>query len=271
MLLKIGSKGDDVKEMQLKLEILPADGIFGSGTARVVKKWQRNNALKADGIVGDKTLALLYAEPRESIADVGDLKLNSLVGAIPYDVVTQIAASVEKFEINTPLRLAHFLAQCSHESANFTATHENLNYSAKGLRNTFRKYFRGNLSDNYARQPERIGARVYASRMGNGNEASKEGYLYRGRGYIQLTGKNNYTAFSESVEEDIVNNPELVESTYPLLSAAWFWDTNSLNKKANKGSRDSHVKSITRTINGGTNGLKDRINKFKKYYALLNS
>ncbi|MDQ7090137.1 MAG: peptidoglycan-binding protein [Methylococcales bacterium] len=269
MLLKVGSKGDDVKEMQLKLEILPADGIFGSGTARAVKQWQRDNGLKADGVVGEKTLELLYAEPREPIADVGDLKLNVLVGAIPYDVVTQIAICAETFEINTPLRLAHFLAQCSHESANFTATHENLNYSAKGLRRTFKRYFRNNLADSYARQPEKIGARVYANRMGNGNEASKEGYLYRGRGYIQLTGKNNYTAFSEPVEEDIVNNPDLVQSQYPLLSGAWFWNTNLLNKKADKGSGNKNVKSITRTINGGTNGLQDRINKFKKYYRLL--
>jgi len=269
MLLKVGSKGDDVKKVQLKLNLLPADGIFGSGTKEAVKKWQKASGLDADGMIGTESLRVLYTEPRESIADVGELKLNKLVNAIPYDVVSQIAECAEKFEINTPLRLAHFLAQCAHESADFTATHENLNYSAKGLKGVFSKYFHGSLADGYARQPEKIAARVYANRMGNGDEASKEGYKYRGRGYIQLTGKSNYSSFNDTVDDDVVSNPDLVESKYPLLSAAWFWNNNSLNAKADKGSSDSVVTTITKRVNGGTNGLADRLKKFKTFYALL--
>lgn len=155
----------------------------------------------------------------KSIA-TGSLKLDLLKNHVPDDVLKKLSECIEKFHINTPLRLAHFLAQCSHESGGFKRTRENLNYSADGLKKTFPKYFPDDLADEYARKPEKIAARVYGGRMGNGDEKSKEGYKYRGRGYIQLTGKNNYRAFDKTVNDDILSNPDLVADKYPLLSAA---------------------------------------------------
>lgn len=188
---------------------------------------------------------------------------------IPDAVLDQIPDCMDKFSINTPLRLAHFLAQCAHESMDFKAVEENLNYSADALKRVFSKYFPGNLADSYARQPEKIASRVYGGRMGNGDEASKEGYKFRGRGYIQLTGKENYSKFAAAIDDDVVGNPDLVKSKYPLLSAAWFWNTKSLNQLADQGNSDDVVTQITKKVNGGTLGLKDRIQHFKKYYALL--
>jgi putative chitinase len=177
---------------------------------------------------------------------------------------------MEKFKINTPLRLAHFLAQCAHESGNFKATKENLNYGAAGLLSIFKKYFPTEaLAKSYERQPEKIASRVYASRMGNGDEASKEGFKFRGRGYIQLTGKDNYKAFDAMVPEDILANPDLVATKYPLLSAAWFWNKTSLNALADKGATDADVTAITKRVNGGTHGLPDRIAKFKVFNTEL--
>ncbi|MEQ1778488.1 MAG: glycoside hydrolase family 19 protein [Nitrosomonas sp.] len=197
------------------------------------------------------------------------LSIDRLRAHIPDAVLDQIPDCAERFAINTPLRLAHFLAQCAHESAEFKVSVENLNYSADGLRKVFSKYFHNNLADSYARQPEKIASRVYGNRMGNGDEASKEGYKFRGRGYIQLTGKDNYHAFAKTISEDILNDPDLVATKYPLLSAAWFWDVRLLNQLADEGSSDAIVTKITKKVNGGTNGLDDRIKHFNVYYALL--
>jgi putative chitinase len=197
------------------------------------------------------------------------MDINKLKGHVPDSVLAQIPAVMEKFAINTPLRLAHFLAQCSHESGHWKAVTENLNYSADGLKKIFPKYFSGTLNESYARNPEKIASRVYASRMGNGDEASKEGWKFRGRGYIQLTGKANYQAFDKVVEEDLMANPELVATKYPLLSAAWFFGKNSLNAIADKGADDATVTAVTKRVNGGTIGLVDRIKNFKTLYALL--
>ncbi|MBX9896192.1 MAG: glycoside hydrolase family 19 protein, partial [Nitrosomonas sp.] len=155
------------------------------------------------------------------------------------------------------------------ESAEFKALEENLNYSVDGLKKVFSKYFPDDLANGYARQPEKIASRVYAGRMGNGDEASKEGYKYRGRGYIQLTGKDNYGAFAKAIGDDVVTNPDWVKTKYPLLSAAWFWNTRALNELADQGASDDVVTKITKKVNGGTLGLDDRISHFKKYYALL--
>ena len=197
------------------------------------------------------------------------MDINKLKGHIPDGVLAQIPSVMEKFKIDTPLELAHFLAQCGHESGNFKAVSENLNYSADGLKKIFPKYFPGNLNESYARKPEAIASRVYASRMGNGNEASKEGFKFRGRGYIQLTGKANYTEFDKFVEDDILANPDLVATKYPLLSAAWFFSKNKLNEIASKGADDATVTAVTKRVNGGTIGLEDRIKHFKEFYALL--
>jgi len=138
------------------------------------------------------------------------MNLDKLKGHIPDSVIKQIPDIQTKFEINTPLRLAHFLAQAGHESGGFTAVNENLNYGAKGLLGIFPKYFNAETSVLYERKPEKIANVVYASRMGNGDKASGDGWKFRGRGYIQLTGKSNYTAFDQVVEESIVDNPDLV-------------------------------------------------------------
>ena len=197
------------------------------------------------------------------------LQLKELKGHIPDEVINQIPDVLDMFGINTPLRLAHFLAQCATESGEFKAVRENLNYSADRLKEVFPKYFPANIADAYARKPDKIGSRVYASRMGNGPEVSKDGFTYRGRGYIQLTGKNNYIAFGKAINTDLVKNPDLVATQYPLLSAAWFFAKNKLNEVADKGATDKVVTSISKLVNGGTNGLTERINHFHKYYALL--
>jgi putative chitinase len=198
------------------------------------------------------------------------MNLAKLKGHVPDSVIAQIPFIESNYKVNTLLRLSHFLAQCGHESANFRAVKENLNYSAEGLNKTFKKYFPTlESAKDYARQPERIASKVYANRMGNGNEASKDGFKYLGRGYIQLTGKANYIEFDKSVPEDIMANPELVATKYPLASAAWFWSKNGLNAIADKGATDIVVTSITKRVNGGTIGLADRIKHFKEFHTLL--
>jgi putative chitinase len=276
MLLKLGSEGEDVKKLQVKLGI-EAIGKFGPKTDAAVKAWQSSHGLTADGIVGDGTWSKMFGgaapvavAPAAPIANSGNLKLSKLKGHIPDAVIAMIPDTAAKFGINTPLRLAHFLAQCGHESGGFRATQENLNYSAKGLMGIFKKYFpNASLAAQYERKPAKIAARVYGGRMGNGNEASGEGYKFRGRGYIQLTGKENYTAFGKSIGEDILSNPDVVSSKYALLSAAWFFSKNGLHKMADSGASDAVVTQITKRVNGGTIGLPDRIKHFKEYYKLL--
>ena len=198
------------------------------------------------------------------------MNLDKLKGHVPDAVIAQLPDTIAKFELNTPLRLAHFLAQAGHESGGFKALNENLNYGAKGLLGIFKKYFPTEaLAIQYERKPEKIANRVYGGRMGNGPEATGEGYKYRGRGYIQLTGKDNYKAFDAVVIESIVDNPDLVATKYPLLSAAWFFHKNGLHKLADGGATDAVVTSITKRVNGGTIGLPDRIKHFKEYYAAL--
>jgi len=274
MILKNGSKGEDVKKLQAKLG-LGADGVFGSGTEAAVKKWQAANGLTADGIVGEGTWAKMFGEkqlitePSTPIVNAGPLKLENLKGHIPDEVIAQIPDAAKKFNISNPLRLAHFLAQCGHESAGFKAIQENLNYSADGLKKIFPKYFPGNLAEGYARNPEKIASKVYGSRMGNGDETTKEGFKFRGRGYIQLTGKDNYTKFAKFIGEDTVGNPDLVATKYPLASAAFFFDSNKLWEICDKGADDATVTAVTKRVNGGTIGLADRIKHFKEYFGLL--
>ena len=285
MLLRKGDNNEDVKKLQAKLGVEPM-GNFGPKTEEAVKKWQAANGLAADGIVGPATWAKIMGEsiatqvstpvvaptPVSSTPapQVAGLKLDKLKGHVPQVVIDSIPEVASKFGINTPLRVAHFLAQCGHESGGFRVTQENLNYSAKGLNGIFRKYFPTEASAAaYARQPQKIANKVYANRMANGSEASGDGYKFRGRGYIQLTGRDNYTQFGKAIGVDIPNNPDLVASKYALASAAWFWSKNGLNKLADAGSSDTAVTSITKRVNGGTIGLADRIKHFKEYYHLL--
>jgi len=268
MLLKKGSVGEDVKKLQTKLGLTP-DGNFGPGTETKVKEWQAANGLTADGIVGDSTwskMGLNTITEDVIIPSGGNLNLVKLKGHIPDSVIAQIPETAEKFGIDTPLKLAHFLSQCGHESGGFKITRENLNYSSDGLKKTFPKYFPNNLAELYSRNPQKIANKVYANRMGNGDENSGDGYKYRGAGFIQLTGKDNYTAFGKAINEDITSNPDLVATKYPLLSAAWFFQR--CLPKCKDGSNTT-IESVTRCVNGGTIGLDQRIKEFNFYYKLL--
>ena len=170
----------------------------------------------------------------------------------------------------TPARAAHFFAQTSHETGGFKLFVENLNYSAQGLQGTFGKYFPGTLEESYARNPEKIASRVYADRMGNGNEASKDGWKFRGRGALQLTGKSNYEAFAKYLgKPEIMTNPDLVATTYAFESAMFFFEKNNLWSICDKGVTNDTILTLTKRINGGTNGLADRQEKTIKYYGYL--
>lgn len=282
MLLKVGSFGEDVTKLQVKLGVDPI-GKFGPKTEAAVKGWQSAHGLTPDGIVGDGTWAKMFATvaqapapaaivaPAPTIAPVAQgFKLDALKGHVPQAVIDAIPDTAARFGITTPLRLAHFLSQCGHESGGFRATQENLNYSAKGLCGIFRKYFPSvTLAMQYERKPEKIANKVYASRMGNGAEVSGDGWKYRGRGYIQLTGKENYMAFDATVPEDIKSNPDLVATKYALASAAFFFKKNGLWSICDRGSDIGTVTSVTKRVNGGTIGLADRQKHFNEFYHLL--
>jgi len=170
----------------------------------------------------------------------------------------------------TPIRAAHFFGQTSHETGEFTILTENLNYSSDGLKKTFSKYFPGNLADLYTKKPEKIANRVYANRMGNGDEKSGDGYKFRGRGALQLTGKENYKAFELYLhKQEIITNPDLVATTYSFESAMFFFDKNKLWAICDKGINDEAILALTKRINGGTHGLADRLEKTKKYYKYV--
>jgi putative chitinase len=171
----------------------------------------------------------------------------------------------------SPNRAAHFFAQTAHESGNFKAFSENLNYSAKGLRGVFRKYFPTDaLANAYARQPQKIANRVYANRMGNGPESSGDGWKFRGRGALQLTGHDNYQAFANYVNRpDVMTNPDLVAGELCFESALWFFDRNKLWGICDQGINDGAILALTKRINGGTHGLDDRKLKTKKYATWL--
>ena len=162
---------------------------------------------------------------------------------------------------------AHFFGQCAHESGNFKAFSENLNYSDKGLNGIFKKYFPTIASTaGYARKPEKIANKVYANRMGNGPESSGDGYKYRGRGPIQLTGKDNYTAFAAAVgRPDVLTNPDIVAGELAFESALWFFRKNSLLAVADKGISVPVITQISKRVNGGTHGLDDRIKKTQQF------
>jgi putative chitinase len=265
-MLKIGSQGELVKILQQKLGIT-ADGNFGPGTEKAVKEWQTKNGLVSDGIVGEITMGKLGISLPKVEKEV--LKTDKLKGHIPDSVIEEIKLIVDKFGIITNLRLAHFLSQCSHESGNFKFLTENLNYSKDGLMKIFGGYFPGNLADSYAFKPEMIASRVYGNRMGNGDEASKEGWKFRGRGYLQTTGKENYKRLGDFLGVDLVSNPDLVATKYPLSSAAYFFNSNKLWNICDRGFTEDVVILVTKRVNGGTNGLTHRQSEFKKFYAIL--
>lgn len=285
MLLRLGSFGEDVTKLQVKLGVDPI-GKFGPKTEAAVKGWQSAHGLAPDGVVGPDTWQKMFAPvvvapsahtvavpavlTTTGGAGLPVFKLDALKGHVPQAVIDAIPDTAARFGITTPLRLAHFLAQCGHESGGFRATQENLNYSAKGLCGIFRKYFPSvTVALQYERKPEKIANKVYANRMGNGNEASGDGWKHRGRGYIQLTGKENYKAFDATVPEDIMANPDLVATKYALASAAFFFKKNGLWAICDRGADNATVTAVTKRVNGGTIGLADRQKHFNEFYHLL--
>lgn len=240
MLLKKGSSGDDVKKLQQELG-LPADGVFGPLTEAKVKEWQAANNLTTDGIVGDITWSKMFGSETPSSDSVpsSDFKLEKLKGHIPDSVIVQIPDTAEKFNITTPLRLAHFLAQCSHESGKFKWVVEFASGDA------------------------------YEGRKDLGNTEPGDGPRFKGRGYIQLTGRANYTAFSKFCGDDCVAKPDLVATKYPMMSAAFYFEKNGLWKVCDKGATEDDVKAVTKLVNGGYNGLDERQSFFTEFWALL--
>jgi putative chitinase len=300
-ILKQGSSGPDVKDLQQRLKDFGfdpngVDGKFGPGTEAAVRAFQQSNGLSVDGKVGPNTSAALQLDAGSSTAaagtssdvaadgtssaaaapggaaataDTSGLNLAGLSGKLPDAVIAQIPATAAEFGITTNLRLAHFLSQCGVESIGFTATVENLSYSAPRILQIFPKYFKGIDPTPYARNPTKLGSRVYANRMGNGDEASGDGFKFRGRGYIQLTGKNNYSSFSTFVGEDCVANPDLVATKYPLASAAFFFNSNNIWAICDRGADNDTVTRVTKAVNGGTNALPERLLNFKKFMQAL--
>ena len=174
---------------------------------------------------------------------------------------------LSEYEIDTPQRVASFLAQCAHESGSFKFLKENLNYKAESLLKVFPKYFKTlDEANKYAKQPEKIANKIYGNRMGNGDEASGDGFRYCGRGLIQLTGKDNYTWFAASLEIPVEEAAEYLQTFEGAVqSACWFWETNNLNQWADKGD----IINLTKRINGGTIGLEDRINHYNHALHVL--
>ena len=195
------------------------------------------------------------------------LNTNKLIGHIPDKVLSKIPNIKE---ITNDLRLAHFISQCQHESQNFTRVFENLNYSVQGLLNTFPKRFTHQDGVKYAHDQQAIANKAYASRMGNGDEKSGDGWKYRGKGYIQLTFHDNHDLFSKYIGVDCCANPDLVATEYPLESAAWFFTTNNIWSLCDKGHELQNVSEVTRKINPAKAGFSDRLMKFNKIYGLLN-
>jgi len=194
---------------------------------------------------------------------------DKLKGLVPQSLIDDMLVN----GIDTPLRASHFLAQVAHESGDFKFKSENLNYSYSLLIKVFPKYFNSANAQDYHRQPEKIANRVYANRLGNGNEESGDGWKYKGRGYIQITGKDNYKTFSDwAKNKAIIETPEIVsDDKYAGLSAIWFWNKNGLSKIADTDNLrdDKTLIKITSRVNGGTNGLADRLEKFNHYKKIL--
>jgi putative chitinase len=195
------------------------------------------------------------------------MNLNKLEHILPNNVYDALVKNNRNITNN--FRLAHFLSQVAHESGNFKVLYENLNYSAAGLLKVFPRYFNPTTAKQFERKPQLIANKVYANRIGNGNEASGDGWNYRGRGYLQVTGRANYKAFSEYIGEDCEKNPDLIATKYPLDSALWFFDRNKLWSLCDKG--EENVPIVSKRVNGGTNGLQDRLNKFRSFIKYLNS
>lgn len=280
MVLKLGSNGEAVKEIQKALG-LNADGDFGNNTDKAVKEYQTKNGLTPDGVIGNITAAKLgvdlskYETPVSTPIPVVEehkpisgmlvtkAQLRQLTPIkdekILDDIVIGLNDTLNKYSINTPLRICHFLAQILHESGGLTVLKENLNYSASGLLRVFPKYFTPELAAQYEHKSEKIANRVYKNRMKNGDEASGDGYKYRGRSALMITGRENYTLLSKATGIDFVNNPDLLlDPKYLSLPGGWYWDVNNINKLADK----DDMKAVRKAVNGGQIGAEDCVNRY---------
>ena len=207
----------------------------------------------------------------EFLFDFNEDKLASCIkkNRDPHSWFEALAEQLPKFAIVTPARAAGFISQCQHESADFTILEENLNYGAKGLASIFKKYFPSEAAAKpYERKPQMIANKIYGGRMGNGNEASGDGYKFRGRGILQLTGRSNYTQCSRDLfgDDTLADDPDLLtQPDYAILSACWFWHKNRLNDICDRGD----VVLLSKRINGGTIGLADRIHHWNECLHVL--
>jgi putative chitinase len=195
--------------------------------------------------------------------------LTKLHNKIPIQVLNELGDVMKQFDITNSFRLTHFLAQVAHESGNFRYTRENLNYSTEGLLKVFPKYFDKNTAPLYARRPQAIANMVYNGRMGN-KLKSNDGWMFRGAGYIQLTGRTNFKAFSDFIgDPKIMDDPSLVATKYPLTSAAWFFEKRGLWAICDEGVDQNIVKKVTLKVNGGYNGIADRLSKTNVLFNIL--
>jgi predicted chitinase/peptidoglycan hydrolase-like protein with peptidoglycan-binding domain len=291
-----GSRGDAVAELQRAVGALPADGVFGPATEAKLRQFQRLHALVADGIAGpatweaiddppplaagDATIVATLTEPGAAAGaaiaagGAGAVSLDMLAAVAPRapralleSLVAPMSAACTRFGIDTPLRKAAFLSQCAHESGGFTRREENLSYRAERLMQVWPKRFPTiDVARRFARMPERLANNVYGGRMGNGDAASGDGWRFRGRGFKQLTGRSNYTAFAAAIGKtlDEVTDYALTDEG-ACLSAAWFWASNKLNGLADK----KDIRTLTERINGGLNGLAEREALFKLACAAI--
>ena len=202
-------------------------------------------------------------------------EIDKLKGHVPDKVITELSSLYFLSDLDNILVLSHFLGQCSHESNNFSVVEENLSYSKERINQVFPKYFRDVAPGPYARNPKRLASMVYANRMGNGPKESFDGYTYRGRGYIQLTGKDNYTEFFKfmaklKIIDSEDSNPDLVARSFPLWSALWFWNKNKLSNIAKHGIDHQTITDVSRRVNGSNLGLDKRIKITTKFHRILN-
>lgn len=275
MSIKIGDTGDNVKRLQARLDITE-DGVFGEGTEAAVKAYQRVNNLVPDGIVGNYIWTKLFSDnttmyaTKYNVYTVKSVLDNFFSITIPLAIRNKLPEVCIKYEINTPLRLAHFLAQCDVGSATFTKLEENLNYSGVRLYQVFKTHFKNQTEANsFAKQPQRIANRVYSNRNGNGSEESGDGWLYRGRGLIATTGKYNYGRLMKALDVDFISRPELVATDYCVEAAAYFFKSKFILRVCDIGADIETVKKVTKLVNGGYEGLDVRLSDFNKYYNTL--
>jgi putative chitinase len=280
MILKRGDNNQTVITLQNMLGITPTTSNFGPKTEQAVMEFQRKHNMNVTGIV-DKVVwdKMVESTVGNNVVNVKTLNISVLQKELPQSVYNELPLVIDTFGINTPLRLAHFLAQCSHESGGFKILVESTNYTANRMAEIWPKRFSINpdvrpflpnkLAISLHGKPELLANTVYANRIGNGGIDSGDGWNYRGRGYIQLTGRANYTEFNRFVSDDIVSNPELVATKYPLLSAGWFFHKKDINSISDMGSDIKTIRSVSIKVNGGVIGLNHRMSEFNKFYKLL--